>query len=90
MKVERVFAGLPEEADKHEKKYVPLFKTIFYKGIMPSEKVLDFPVDCNILTGSVNFRYENIDYFALIVKAHGLPVIEIARNAVNQIGRAQV
>ncbi len=26
MKVERVFAGLPEEADKHEKKYVPLFK----------------------------------------------------------------
>ena len=34
-----------------------LFKetiTIFYKGIMPSEKVLDFPVDCNTLTGSVN------------------------------------
>lgn len=29
-------------------------QTIFYKGIMPSEKVLDFPVDCNILTGSVN------------------------------------
>ena len=29
-------------------------KTIFYKGIMPSEKVLDFPVDCNTLTGSVN------------------------------------
>ena len=28
--------------------------TIFYKGIMPSEKVLDFPVDCNFLTGSVN------------------------------------
>ena len=28
--------------------------TIFYKGIMPSEKVLDFPVDCNTLTGSVN------------------------------------
>ena len=26
MKVERVFAGLSEEADKHEKKYVPLFK----------------------------------------------------------------
>ena len=26
MKVERVFAGLPEEADKHEKKYAPLFK----------------------------------------------------------------
>ena len=31
-----------------------LCQTIFYKGIMPSEKVLDFPVDCNTLTGSVN------------------------------------
>ena len=31
-----------------------LRQTIFYKGIMPSEKVLDFPVDCNTLTGSVN------------------------------------
>ena len=31
-----------------------LQETIFYKGIMPSEKVLDFPVDCNTLTGSVN------------------------------------
>ena len=30
------------------------YETIFYKGIMPSEKVLDFPVDCNTLTGSVN------------------------------------
>ena len=30
------------------------YVTIFYKGIMPSEKVLDFPVDCNTLTGSVN------------------------------------
>ena len=29
-------------------------KTIFYKGIMPSEKVLDLPVDCNTLAGSVN------------------------------------
>ena len=29
-------------------------QTIFYKGIMPSEKVLDLPVDCNTLTGSVN------------------------------------
>lgn len=28
--------------------------TILDKGIMPSEKVLDFPVDCNTLTGSVN------------------------------------
>lgn len=31
-----------------------VMETIFYKGIMPSEKVLDFPVDCNTLTGSVN------------------------------------
>ena len=30
MKVERVFAGLPEEADEHEKKYVPLFKRPFF------------------------------------------------------------
>ena len=29
-------------------------KTIFYKGIMPSEKVSDLPVDCNTLAGSVN------------------------------------
>ena len=34
--------------------YAPEVQTIFYKGIMPSEKVLDFPVDCNTLTGSVN------------------------------------
>ena len=33
---------------------VQLGKTILDKGIMPSEKVLDFPVDCNTLTGSVN------------------------------------
>lgn len=31
-----------------------LCQTIFYKGIMPSEKVLDLPMDCNTLTGSVN------------------------------------
>ena len=30
------------------------WETIFYKGIMPSEKILDLPVDCNTLTGSVN------------------------------------
>lgn len=30
------------------------YETIFYKGIMPSEKILDLPVDCNFLTGSVN------------------------------------
>ena len=29
-------------------------ETILDKGIMPSEKILDFPVDCNTLTGSVN------------------------------------
>ena len=29
-------------------------ETIFYKGIMPSEKVSDLPVDCNTLAGSVN------------------------------------
>ena len=40
-----VFVG-PNNAGKSQ--------TIFYKGIMPSEKVLDFPVDCNTLTGSVN------------------------------------
>ena len=34
--------------------YFTVEETIFYKGIMPSEKVLDFPVDCNTLTGSVN------------------------------------
>ena len=35
-------------------KDIKLSRTIFYKGIMPSEKILDFPVDCNFLTGSVN------------------------------------
>ena len=34
--------------------YVVHYQTILDKGIMPSEKVLDFPVDCNTLTGSVN------------------------------------
>ena len=34
--------------------YDPKQQTILDKGIMPSEKVLDFPVDCNTLTGSVN------------------------------------
>ena len=41
------------ESYKHEN-IVVSEQTIFYKGIMPSEKVLDFPVDCNTLTGSVN------------------------------------
>ena len=40
-----VFVG-PNNAGKSQ--------TIFYKGIMPSEKVLDLPMDCNTLTGSVN------------------------------------
>ena len=34
--------------------YIAEQETILDKGIMPSEKVLDFPVDCNTLTGSVN------------------------------------
>ena len=34
--------------------YAEKYLTIFYKGIMPSEKVLDLPVDCNTLAGSVN------------------------------------
>lgn len=33
---------------------INVIQTILDKGIMPSEKVLDFPVDCNTLTGSVN------------------------------------
>ena len=33
---------------------ISLLVTIFYKGIMPSEKILDLPVDCNTLTGCVN------------------------------------
>ena len=33
---------------------IPEIQTILDKGIMPSEKVLDFPVDCNTLAGSVN------------------------------------
>ena len=37
-----------------EQRAILLGETILDKGIMPSEKVLDFPVDCNTLTGSVN------------------------------------
>ena len=48
--------------EKNEYQYIIAFQrekvlyeeTILDKGIMPSEKVLDFPVDCNTLTGSVN------------------------------------
>ena len=50
---------------------------------MPSEKVLDFPVDCNALTGRVNVGYENIHHLALIVKTHGLPIVEVIRDTVN-------
>lgn len=42
------------ESFKYKYKLYIKTQTIFYKGIMPSEKVLDFPVDCNTLTGSVN------------------------------------
>lgn len=45
---------LNEKAKIQGKEAVFEQETIFYKGIMPSEKVLDFPVDCNTLTGSVN------------------------------------
>ena len=43
-------------APKYRRKvfYAEKRETILYKGIMPSEKVLDLPVDCNTLTGSVN------------------------------------
>ena len=44
---------MKQEVKANYKLYV-IFLTIFYKGIMPSEKVLDLPVDCNTLTGSVN------------------------------------
>lgn len=54
-----LLAGVPAAAkDRKNQKAaaenVVKKETIFYKGIMPSEKVLDFPVDCNTLTGSVN------------------------------------
>ena len=50
----KVFAGITVAYALSPIDLVPDFITIFYKGIMPSEKVLDFPVDCNTLTGSVN------------------------------------
>lgn len=31
-----------------------LGQIVMYKGIMPSERVLDLPVDCNTLTGRVD------------------------------------
>ena len=42
------------EKDSYSNQDIDTTQTIFYKGIMPSEKILDFPVDCNFLTGSVN------------------------------------
>ena len=39
---------------KYSADYYSGCETIFYKGIMPSEKVSDLPVDCNTLAGSVN------------------------------------
>ena len=33
---------------------------------MPSERVFDFPADCNTLTGSLNLWYEYINYLTLI------------------------
>ncbi|WP_125116863.1 hypothetical protein [Agathobaculum sp. Marseille-P7918] len=45
---------IPKRFKRLKNGYFSLWQTIFYKGIMPSEKVLDFPVDCNTLTGSVN------------------------------------
>lgn len=40
--------------NQYRRDYINFKETILDKGIMPSEKVLDFPVDCNTLTGSVN------------------------------------
>ena len=45
---------IAEFKDNETHPFNEIMETIFYKGIMPSEKVLDFPVDCNTLTGSVN------------------------------------
>lgn len=46
---------IPESVDMDTIRSIIIeLETILDKGIMPSEKVLDFPVDCNTLTGSVN------------------------------------
>ena len=50
-------AGLLDDTDfltDLNERLSALGETIFYKGIMPSEKILDLPVDCNTLTGCVN------------------------------------
>ena len=43
-----------KNGNRHEPVRYGITLTIFYKGIMPSEKILDLPVDCNTLTGCVN------------------------------------
>lgn len=48
------FEELVATETSKEQVTIPFMETILDKGIMPSEKVLDFPVDCNTLTGSVN------------------------------------
>lgn len=49
-----VISVLLEQQEQLLREEVCERQTIFYKGIMPSEKILDLPVDCNTLTGSVN------------------------------------
>ena len=49
-----VISVLLEQQEQLLREEVCERQTIFYKGIMPSEKILDLPVDCNFLTGSVN------------------------------------
>lgn len=46
--------GIPAQPEDMDAYFALEKQTIFYKGIMPSEKVLDLPMDCNTLTGSVN------------------------------------
>ena len=50
----RVLADAERHAREGDSYFFLESETILDKGIMPSEKVLDFPVDCNTLTGSVN------------------------------------
>ena len=50
----RVSSNSEDQLNSYAAQNAHYTETIFYKGIMPSEKVLDFPVDCNTLTGSVN------------------------------------
>lgn len=40
-------------------------------------------MDGYALAGSINVGYENIDHLALIVKTHGLPIVEVIRDTVN-------